>query len=81
MINGPKADSERDVRSKREPCHQVQRVGQLTKETMNKTEFITVRLPEDVMQKLRAEAKRNTRSLSAQVLHYIRLELDKKGAK
>jgi hypothetical protein len=48
---------------------------------MNKTEFITVRLPEDVMQKLRAEAKRNTRSLSAQVLHYIRLELDKKGAK
>ena len=53
----------------------------LTKETMNKTEFITVRLPMDVMAKLRAEAKRNTRSLSAQVLHYIRLELDKKGAK
>jgi uncharacterized protein (DUF4415 family) len=51
------------------------------KKPMNKTEFITVRLPEDVMQKLRAEAKRNTRSLSAQVLHYIRLELDKKGAK
>jgi len=46
---------------------------------MTKTQFITVRLPEDIMAKLKAEAKRNTRSLSAQVLHYIRLELDKKG--
>jgi plasmid stability protein len=44
---------------------------------MNKTEFITVRLPEDVMQKLRAEAKRNTRSLSAQVLHYLKQGLEK----
>ena len=58
---------------------QTQRVGPpLTKETMTKTQFITVRLPEDIMAKLKAEAKRNTRSLSAQVLHYIRLELDKK---
>jgi hypothetical protein len=45
---------------------------------MPKTQFITVRLPEDIMAKLKAEARRNTRSLSAQVLHYIRLELDKK---
>lgn len=29
------------------------------------------------MAKLKAEAKRNTRSLSAQVLHYIRLALEK----
>jgi len=44
---------------------------------MNKTKFITVRLPDDVMAKLKAEAEKNTRSISAQVLHYIRIELDK----
>jgi hypothetical protein len=61
--------------------YQTQRVGLPTqKETMPKTQFITVRLPEDIMVKLKAEARRNTRSLSAQVLHYIRLELDKKAS-
>jgi predicted transcriptional regulator len=45
--------------------------------TKNKTQYVTVRLPDDIMAKLKAEAERNTRSLSAQVLHYIRLELDK----
>jgi hypothetical protein len=44
---------------------------------MNKTKFITVRLPDDVMAKLKAEAEKNTRSISAQVLHYIRIELGK----
>jgi predicted transcriptional regulator len=43
----------------------------------NKRQYVTVRLPDDIMTKLKAEAERNTRSLSAQVLHYIRLELDK----
>jgi hypothetical protein len=45
--------------------------------TNNKRQYVTVRLPDDIMAKLKAEAERNTRSLSAQVLHYIRLELDK----
>ena len=44
---------------------------------MNKTKYITVRLPEDVLEKLKAEAEKNTRSISAQVLHYIRIELGK----
>jgi hypothetical protein len=43
----------------------------------NKTQYVTVRLPDEIMAKLKAEAESNTRSLSAQVLHYIRLELDK----
>jgi plasmid stability protein len=42
-----------------------------------KRQYITVRLPDDIMAKLKAEAANNTRSLSAQVLHYIRLELEK----
>jgi hypothetical protein len=42
-----------------------------------KTQYVTVRLPGEIMTKLKAEAERNTRSLSAQVLHYIRQELDK----
>lgn len=45
--------------------------------TGNKRKYVTVRLPDDIMAKLKEEAERNTRSLSAQVLHYIRLELDK----
>ena len=45
--------------------------------TNNKTQYVTVRLSEDIMAKLKAEAERNTRSLSAQVLHFIRMELDK----
>ena len=45
--------------------------------TKNKTQYVTVRLSDEIMAKLKAEAERNTRSLSAQVLHYIRLELDK----
>jgi hypothetical protein len=45
--------------------------------TKNKTQYVTVRLSDEIMAKLKAEAERNTRSLSAQVLHYIRLELYK----
>jgi hypothetical protein len=43
----------------------------------NKTKYVTFRLLDEIMEKLKAEAERNTRSLSAQVLHYIRMELDK----
>jgi predicted DNA-binding protein len=45
---------------------------------MNKTKFVTVRLPQDLYDKLKAEAAKNTRTVSAQLMHYIRLELDKK---
>jgi predicted DNA-binding protein len=45
---------------------------------MNKTKFVTVRLPQDLYDKLKAEAEKNTRTVSAQLMHYIRLELDKK---
>jgi hypothetical protein len=45
--------------------------------TGNKRQYVTVRLPDDVMAKLKAEAERNTRSLSAQVLHYLKQGLEK----
>jgi hypothetical protein len=44
---------------------------------MNKTKYINVRLPEDVLEKLKAEAEKNTRSISAQVRRYILIELAK----
>lgn len=43
----------------------------------NKRQYVTVRLPDDIMAKLKAEAERNTRSLSAQVLHYLKQGLEK----
>lgn len=45
--------------------------------TGNKRQYVTVRLPDDVMAKLKAEAERNTRSLSAQVLHFLKQGLEK----
>ena len=45
--------------------------------TNNKRQYVTVRLPGDIMAKLKAEAERNTRSLSAQVLHYLKQGLEK----
>ena len=45
--------------------------------TGNKRQYVTVRLPDDIMAKLKAEAERNTRSLSAQVLHFLKQGLDK----
>jgi hypothetical protein len=44
---------------------------------MNKNKFVTIRLPQDLYEKLKAEAEKNTRSLSAQVLHFIRQQLEK----
>lgn len=45
--------------------------------TGNKRQYVTVRLPDDIMAKLKAEAERNTRSLSAQVLHLLKQGLEK----
>jgi hypothetical protein len=45
--------------------------------TGNKRQYVTVRLPDDIMANLKAEAERNTRSLSAQVLHYLKQGLEK----
>jgi len=45
--------------------------------TGNKRQYVTVRLPDDIMAKLKAEAERNTRSLSAQVLHFLKQGLEK----
>jgi hypothetical protein len=45
--------------------------------TGNKRQYVTVRLPDDIMAKLKAEAERNTRSLSAQVLHHLKQGLEK----
>lgn len=42
-----------------------------------KRKYVTVRLPDDMMAKLKAEAERNTRSLSAQVLHFLKLGFEK----
>ena len=42
-----------------------------------KRKYVTVRLPDDIMAKLKAEAERNTRSLSAQVLHFLKLGFEK----
>ena len=44
--------------------------------TGNKRQYVTVRLPDEIMAKLKAEAERNTRSLSAQVLHYLKQGLE-----
>ena len=45
--------------------------------TGNKRQYVTVRLPDDIMAKLKAEAERNTRSLSAQVLRFLKQGLEK----
>jgi hypothetical protein len=42
-----------------------------------KRKYVTVRLPDDIMAKLKAEAERNTRSLSAQVLHFLKQGFEK----
>ena len=42
-----------------------------------KRKYVTVRLPDDMMAKLKTEAERNTRSLSAQVLHFLKLGFEK----
>ena len=43
-----------------------------------KTKFFSIRLPADVATQLRAEASANTRTLAAQILHYVKLGLIQK---
>jgi hypothetical protein len=42
-----------------------------------KDRYMTIRLPADVEQEIRKHAQRHTRTLAAQVLHYIKLGLAK----
>jgi hypothetical protein len=42
-----------------------------------KDRYMTIRLPADVEQEIRKHADRHTRTLAAQVLHYIKLGLAK----
>ena len=42
-----------------------------------KDRYMTIRLPADVERELRKMAERNTRTLSAQVLHYLKQGLEK----
>jgi predicted DNA binding CopG/RHH family protein len=48
----------------------------MTKEIKDK--YMTIRLPESLLTKLRKEAEKNTRTIAAQVLHYVKQGLDKK---
>jgi hypothetical protein len=44
----------------------------------NKEKFVTVRLPESVLLELQAACERETRSMSAQILYFIKKGLSKK---
>lgn len=46
--------------------------------TNKKTDFLNVRLPTDIKEKLRAVAETESRTLAAQVLHYIKQGLKDK---
>lgn len=46
------------------------------KETKDK--YMTIRIPESLLTRLRKESEKNTRTIAAQVLHYIKQGLDKK---
>lgn len=46
------------------------------KETKDK--FITLRLPASIMDQIKAEAQRETRTLNSQILHYLKSALQTK---
>lgn len=48
---------------------------------MIKDRYLTIRLPADVEQALRKSAEANTRTLVAQVLHYLKQGLAKEKSK
>ena len=48
---------------------------------MTKDRYMTIRLPSDVEAALRQQAQDNTRTLAAQVLHYIKQGLAKEKSK
>jgi len=41
-----------------------------------KDKHITVRIPDEIREELRRKAEDNTRTISAQVLHYIKIGLE-----
>lgn len=48
---------------------------------MTKDRWMSVRLPADIEKALRQQAQNNTRTLAAQVLHYIKLGLSQESNK
>jgi hypothetical protein len=48
---------------------------------MTKDRYMTIRLPADVEAALRQQARDNTRTLAAQVLHYIKQALSQESNK
>lgn len=48
---------------------------------MTKDRYLTIRLPADVEQAIRKQAELNTRTLAAQVLHYLKQGLSKEKSK
>jgi predicted transcriptional regulator len=45
-----------------------------------KDRYMTIRLPADVERELRKMAERDTRTLAAQILHCIKMELERQQA-
>ena len=45
-----------------------------------KDRYMTIRLPADVERDLRKMAERNTRTLAAQILHCVKMELERQQA-
>ena len=44
---------------------------------MKKDKTMTIRLPAEVLQKLREQASKDARTLAGQVLHYVKIGLEK----
>ncbi len=48
--------------------------------TKIKDRYMTIRLPADIEIELRKMAERNTRTLAAQILHCVKMELERQQA-
>jgi len=44
---------------------------------MLKNKYVTIRLSDECLQKIKAQAKKETRSVSAQIVHFIKMGLEK----
>ena len=45
-----------------------------------KDRYMTIRLPADIERELRKMAERNTRTLAAQILHCVKMEIERQEA-
>jgi len=45
-----------------------------------KDRYMTIRLPADIERELRKMAERNTRTLAAQILHCVKMEMERQQA-